>query len=174
MEYKATNANAWRSSELKTQSQELKDALTLWQGNDKCMDHALETMLNLGMDVSLSVATIWKGLEKAPCLPVGTILWRAIELNDAVVCDTDKWMPTSASLQGAEAWANGRKVVICKLIVSDDYVRAIAVGSDEYYENEKEILVAPSVTITEKDTPNEQTPIGNMVKLYTVTGSGGQ
>lgn len=80
-------------------------------------------------------------------------------------------------MDGAEAWArknltNG-KANICKIVVADDSVRALAVGSDSFYENKKYILVAPDFTIKTVNAPTNATAgNGSPVLLFEIRGPG--
>jgi len=73
------------------------------------------------------------------------------------------------------AWARKNltdgKANICKIVVADDSVRALAVGTDSFYENEKEIIVAPNFTIKTVNAPTNTTlGNGNPVLLFEIRG----
>ena len=87
--------------------------------------------------------------------------------------DTSKWMPTSATLEAAEAWAKDNlkdgKATIFKITVANK-VRALPVGSDEDLEKEKEILIAPNVEFTSSGT-SYKTVSGNTVIELAMKGN---
>ena len=144
------------------------------------MNKTLNVILETGSDRSVvsDVAKIWMALESAPLLPKGTVLWRAVRPTEAVPArDPRMWLAVAASMDGAEAWARKNltdgKANICKIVVADDSVRALAVGTDSFYENEKEILVAPDFTITTVNAlTNATAGNGNPVLLFEIRGLG--
>eukprot|EP00798_Chlamydomonas_sp_ICE-L_P001073 gene1073-3931_t len=149
------DAVKWREDNLKSQPDKLGDALKCWQGCNMGMNQTLKEMLDgeIDMDFALEVATIWTTLQSCPHLPKGMVVWRAVKPNQTVPTHNanTRWMPVSATVDGAEAWANKHltngKATICKIVISDDTVRALAVGADANYEDEKEILIAPGFMI---------------------------
>ena len=140
------------------------------------MGRTLRTVLDTGADMALvaNVATIWTHLEEASTLPEGMVLWRAAPPNSKKpVSNTAVWTPASARLDGAEAWATKSlidgKAKIFKLIVVGNGVRALAVGSDNSYEDEAEILLAPGLTFEKMmEAPEETTPSGNKIVTFHV------
>jgi len=170
----------WREENLKTQPPELAEALGQWQGCNHAMNRTLNVILETGSDMSVvsDVVKIWTALERAPLLPKGTVLWRAVRPTETVPARNPRmWLAVAVSMDGAVAWARKNltdgKANICKIVVADDSVRALAVGTDSFYENEKEILVAPDFTIKTVDTPTNTTlGNGNPVLLFEIRGPG--
>jgi hypothetical protein len=150
------DATTWRNEKLLNQPNHIKAALRQWQDCNKITGHSLDMMIKgfndagLDMDTVMHVMTIWTSLVHAEPLPVRMVLWKAVEPRfKTPTKDTSKWMPTSATLEGAEAWAKDNlkdgKATIFRLVVSNKKVKALPVGSDEDLEKEKEILIAPNV-----------------------------
>ncbi|KAG2482103.1 hypothetical protein HYH03_018943 [Edaphochlamys debaryana] len=172
------NAIEWRKQQLTTQSARLQDALGMWQGCNTSMGRILRALQSMGIDMEQveNVCVIWKELEAAKTLPYGLTVWRAVPPSaKEPVVDSDAWIPVSATLEGAEAWARsnltGGKATICKIIISDSYVRALAVGSDPDYEHEAEILLMPHVSFAQRPTAKQQTTAsGNVIATFEVRG----
>jgi hypothetical protein len=80
-------------------------------------------------------------------VPEGMVLWHAEKAGLAI--NTVDWLPTSAVREGAEYWAARNLSVpytVHKLIVGQG-VRGVAVGSDPFYEPEKEVLLQPGLMV---------------------------
>ena len=75
-------------------------------------------------------------------VPEGMVLWHAWKAGLAI--NTVDWLPTSAVREGAEYWAarhlKSVPYTVHKVIVGQG-VRGVAVGSDDLYEPEKEVLL---------------------------------
>ncbi len=127
------------------------------------------------VDTAMAVATVWAALEAAPALPKGTVVWRAVPSGAAALAkDAKRWMPVSATAEGAEAWAVhnlvGGRTTICRIVVAGSRVRALAVGSDADYEAEKEILIAPGFKASRTGEAHPPTAAGNEVVCFKIVG----
>ena len=138
-------AEQWRTSKLAEQPSELKDAISMWQGSPKVTLEALRNNPEADAD---AVAAVWTILPAMYPIPVGMVLWHAGKAGLAI--DTVDWLPTSAVQEGAQYWAdrNLRDVpqTVHKLIVGQG-VGGVAVGSDDHYESEKEVLLQPGLRV---------------------------
>lgn len=120
------------------------------------------------MNTVIHVMTIWTSLIHADPLPVGMVLWKAVEPRFTTPTkDNTRWIPTSATIEGAEAWAkenlkNG-KATIFKLTVTNNNVKGLPVGSDDDFEKEKEILIAPNVNFNPRTDTRPQIRNGNTI-----------
>ena len=84
------------------------------------MDAAYDALLGFDSDIRLGLATIIHIMESAPCLPKGTIVWRAV-LDEKSI----KFMSVSATKEGALHFANGPAMRICKIEIGDDGIRGM-------------------------------------------------
>ena len=138
------HAQLWRVGQYATQSEELKDSLYRWQGSHNIMTPTLESMLGMDMDLVLNKqlqsaeddkiafpefsdddANIVIAFRTAPTLPRDMVLWRAMYRTDKIpMPDTSLWMSTSATMEGAQNWANfnltNGECNIFKLIIKSD------------------------------------------------------
>ena len=141
------------------------------------MNKTMKAMLNSDIDMAVAsdITTIWSALEDCPSLPKGMVMWRAVRPTQTVPTrGTTRWMSVSATVDGAEAWAKKNltdgKATICKIIVADDSVHALAVGADGFYEMEKEILVAPGFKIVAAEETHGVTGNDNPIMVFKITG----
>jgi hypothetical protein len=160
------HAQLWRVGQYANQSEDLNYSLYRWQGSRSIMTTTLESMLGMDMDLVLNkqlqsaeddkiafpdlacdVANIVIAFRTAPTLPRDMVLWRAMSRTDNIpMPDTSLWMSTSATIEGAQNWANfnltNGECNIFKLIVKSDGIKALAVGgmNDDDLDNEEEIL----------------------------------
>jgi hypothetical protein len=140
----------WLKNQSADQSKSLKNVLNTWQGQNGSMHQLLDIMLNYGedMEIAEAIVTIWKALKKAPTLPKGGIVWRAIPSDsNALNNNTEKWMSVSATKEGAMSFAHGRDMKICKIIIGDENVQGLPIcGTDNVLDDEHEILIRPGFT----------------------------
>jgi hypothetical protein len=126
------------------------EAQKQWQGGNNCIIEAMRAMKG-DVDSYLRAAILLKRLETAPDLPVGSVLWHASDTS--VGPDTREPLATSVSLEGAEAYARRHiqvdKRVYHKLVVVEFGVKALAIGVDEYYEDEQEMLLMMDADLEE-------------------------
>jgi hypothetical protein len=126
------------------------EAQKQWQGGNGGILIAMREMKG-DVDSYLHAALILKRLEMAPDLPVGAVLWHASKTS--VEPPTDVPLATSVTFEGAEAHAQRHiqedKRVYHKLVVAGLGVKALAIGADEYYEDEQEMLLMMDVDLEE-------------------------
>lgn len=187
-------AQLWRVGQYANQSEGLNDSLYRWQGSHSIMTPALESMLDMDMDLVINehlqsaeadkiafpnlacdVANIVIAFRTAPTIPRDMVLWRAMSRTDNIPTpDTSLWMSTSATMEGAENWAKANltngECNLFKLIVKSNNIKALAVGgtNDDDLDNEEEILILFNFRVK---CINNDTPLmhgGNPIKVFHV------
>lgn len=120
------------------------------------------------VDSYLHGAILLKKLETAPDLPIGAVLWHASETIARP--RTDDPLATSVTFQGAEAHAirhiQEDKRVYHKLVVKKRGVKALAIGEDEDFADEQEMILMMDAKI--KETGSEYVD-GKLVVTHNVT-----
>jgi hypothetical protein len=144
-------ASASRNLQLSAPSDDgFAEAQRQWQGGNDGILNAMREMKG-DVDLYLHAAILLKRLETAPELPVGAVLWHASKTS--VEPQTDVPLATSVTLKGAEAHAQRHiqedKRVYHKLVVAGLGVKALAIGADEYYEYEEEMVLMMDVDLEE-------------------------
>jgi hypothetical protein len=155
----------WRLTTVKSQSQELKDALGIWQGSNGIMRATISTIKTLPNGQAViyelkhddktlkkikklffgnEILIIVHALQNAPKLPFGSVLYRvAVEFNNKDL----PWMSTSTNLEGCISLLKKRKnAKLFKLIINRNDLPGLAVSTDDSYNVEKEILITTTRT----------------------------
>jgi hypothetical protein len=119
------------------------EAQKQWQGGNKCILDAMRAMKYHDFDTCKHAMILLKRLETAPDLNIGDVLWHASDTRARP--DTTVPLATSVTLKGAEAYAIDNiqedKRVYHKLVVMKCGVKALAIGADDYYNREQEMLL---------------------------------
>lgn len=127
------------------------EAQKQWQGGNKCILDAMRAMKYHDFETCKHAMILLKRLETAPDLKIGDVLWHASDSR--AVPDTYVPLATSVSLEGAEAYAVNNiqddKRIYHKLVVAELGVKALAIGADEYYRREQEMLLMMDAKLTQ-------------------------
>jgi hypothetical protein len=144
------------------------EAQKQWQGGNKCILDAMRAMKYHDFETCKHAMIILKRLETAPDLKIGDVLWHASDSRAAP--DTYVPLATSVSLEGAEAYAvnniQDNKRVYHKLVVAELGVKALAIGADEYYRREQEMLLMMDAIIVTGDTEHVDGKVVVEYKVY--------
>jgi len=102
-------------------------------------------------ELAESVCVLMKNMVP---LPVGTVLWHAAPpplASKTTVLDPTDVLPTSTVREDAEAYANKNFTSgewrLFRLHISDPAPYGVAIAGDSFYEQEKEVLLAPGFEI---------------------------
>ena len=144
-----SNSQQWCNKIAETQPADVQDSFELWKGQNKVMDAAFDAILQFDSDIRIGLATIIYTMESAPCLPKGTIVWRAVPTKSKTLMkNPEKFMSVSATKEGALHFANGRAMRICKIEIGDDGIRGMPVRSkDPLLDAEEEIILYPGFEV---------------------------
>ena len=139
----------WYNKNANEQPPTLKSYLGVWQGQNTAMHAFINDMMRYDSTIRNAAMGIFQALETAPCLPKGSVVWRANPLDmDDLMEDSEKWMSVSATKEGAMHFANGRAMLICEIEIGDENIQGLPVkGDDNILDAEHEIIIRPGFNV---------------------------
>jgi hypothetical protein len=167
-------ADEWRLAELSDRDPNscLTEACSQWQGNYIGVCDAMRALFRaresrgFSWDAAESVCCIMSNMRP---LPTGVILWHAISLKEGMPNPSDV-LPTSTRQDGARSFGEKhlkeRGFKLLRLEVVDPAPLGIAIAGDGYFEEEKEVLVAPKYIMDAQEV--SYTESGVDVEYYTL------